>query len=461
MLRQKKMLQNNNRSLKLSFHAIFMCAALGACGTMERGWDKTTSLFSDKNVSEITEPSNDSRIDVMSYKRRIMLDETALDDVQLSEAASVTRWNQEGGDATQQKGHIKGSLLQNISEKVTVGDGNDWIVSSHAPSPVLSEQAVIAMDGRGVVTAHQRGNIRKKLWRSATLKTNTLMLVGGLATNNQLVFASNGKGIVAALDIANGNVVWQRDLGFPLRSSLRYDRGELFILTASSELIALDAGDGSLLWQHRGSDTESGIFGSTLPAISSNSVLIGYPSGELYRLDRATGQVLWADIIQNSATFAAINELTGMDANPVITERLVVAGNSNGMMVADAAGSGRRLWQQELGITHAPWISDDALYAVSHDGNLSAHNASTGVMAWYKPLRFKPEGDIISARRYGPFLLNNTLVVLDNAGYIQQYSLQGAEIRYDELLPSIAASPAFIDDAAYLLSYGSTLYKVQ
>ena len=456
----KLMYQQSNIIFKYALYSVIILLISG-CSTVERGWEKTSNMFSRKKPASITKAVNDSRIDVMSYTRRIMLDEGALENAQLAKAEPVSRWNQEGGNATQQKGHIQGSFLNNIAQKAKAGDGNDWIISSHAPSPVISDQAVIVMDGRGIITAHQRKNIKKKLWRSAAIKTKTPMLIGGLATNNQLVFASNAKGIISALDITDGHIVWKRDLGFPLRSSLRYDRGEIFVLTASSELIALSAQDGSLLWQHRGSDIESGIFGSTLPAISSNSVLVGYPSGELYRLDRTTGQVVWADIIQNSAAFSAINDLTGMDANPVITERLVIAGNSNGMMIANSAESGSRLWQQELGITHAPWVSIDALYAVSHDGNLSAHDTNTGIMAWFKKLRFKSKGKIISARYYGPFLLNKTLVALDNAGYIHQLSLDGAEIRYDALIPSLASSPAFIDDTAYMMSYGATLYQVQ
>jgi outer membrane protein assembly factor BamB len=442
-------------------YLLLLLIVLSACATLNTAWEKSTDMLTGSTPKKEEKVTNDSRIDVMSYKRRIMLDEKILEGKSLAEAEAVTQWNQEGADATQVKGHMKGTLLKEVTQDTSVGDGHDWIASSHPPSVVIAEKALFAMDGRGVVSAHKLTDIDEQLWRSAAVKSSEAMLVGGLATDNQLVFASNEQGNIAALDVVTGKTIWSRDLGFPLRSSLRYDRGQLFVMTASSELIVLNVSDGSLVWQHRGSDVESGIFGTILPAISSNSVLVIYPSGELYRIDRETGMVIWADIVQNSSTYAAIGELSGVDANPVITEQLVITGNSNGMMVANSAETGNRLWQQEFGIIHAPWVSNDTLYAISHDGNLSAHALENGVMAWYQPLKFKAEGDIVTARYYGPFLLNNTLVTLDNAGYVQQYSLEGDEVRYENIVPSVAATPSFIGDAAYIMSYGATVYKVQ
>ncbi len=431
-----------------------MLLMLGGCDTMS----SVTDLWSgDDDVTLIKQ--DDSRIDIMSDTASLNMSDDALNGLSRSSITTPQTWTQEGGIPSQYRGHINGSLLKDIVEETRVGDGNDWIPAALPSSPIVSATHVYAMDGKGIITAHERGDIDDVTWRSAALKTVQPVLIGGLALGEDALFAVHGNGTLVALSPTTGKTLWRRNVGTPIRSSLRYDSGQLFVTTVDSQLLCYDASTGAILWQHRGIGESTNLFGTSLPAIFDTHIIVAYQSGEIFKLSRYDGAIIWADALMRPRRTMAIGSFTGIDANPLATDALVISALSSGLLTAGDARNGLRIWEQPIGTRHTPWLDGDHLYIITEDSKLSALSAIDGRIGWQRALK-RTDKDI-TLRYFGPFLLNDTLIALDSEGTIHQFTPTGDAIRSEELTDSLAASPSFAGADAFLLGRDATLYHVK
>lgn len=431
--------------------AIALAFMVSGCSTVSSLWSN------DEPEATIIKEDNSNRIDIMSNVRKISTSEGALDGLSRADSMTPDIWTQEGGIPRQAQGHISGALLKKVKDKARIGDGNTWLNAALAAAPVLTDTHVFAMDGRGIITAHDISDIDDIAWRSAALKSTEDLLVGGLATDGKRLYGVIGNGQLAAFDINTGATIWKRNLGVPLRSSLRYHAGQIFLTTADSQLICYNAKEGTIQWQHRGIGETANLFGSALPAINADHVIIAYQSGELFGLRRNDGKILWADALQRQRRTMAIGNFTGIDANPILSGNGAITAASSGLIIANNVQNGRRIWEQPIGTRHAPWLDGGHLYMITEDDQLAAMSAINGKIGWIEDM---PANET-PRRFYGPFMLNDTLIVLDQLGKLYQFDVTGKIIRQDSLIGSLAASPAFVGEMAYMVGRDATLYQVK
>jgi outer membrane protein assembly factor BamB len=389
--------------------------------------------------------------------------EGALEGLGLSEAVVPEEWTQEGGGAVQVTGHMKTSLLQSVRVEATLGEGNDWLAQALAASPVVSETHVFAMDGRGVISAHAKDNVGSVAWVSDAITSDSDLLAGGLAVVDDTLYAVTGEGMLAALDAKTGAKQWVRTIGEPVRSSLRVVNTLLLVTTAESRLLAYDTAEGRLLWEHRGVGETTNLFGGASPALADNDgVLVAYASGELFRLQRDTGEMVWSDTLIRPRRTMAAGLFAGVDATPVVRDRLAIAAASSGLTIADDAVTGLRLWELPVGTTHSPWMDDAVTFLITEDGQLAALTTLKGEVGWVKPLADKAKKGDALVRYYGPYLINETIMALDSVGTLYQFgALSGDVIRRESLFSEVVASPAFVGNMAYIVGRDATLYQVQ
>ena len=94
--------------------------------------------------------------------------------------------------------------------------------------------------------------------------------------------------MVLALDAASGAELWRRQLRAPIRAAPTVIDGKVLVPTADSQLFALDAATGEVLWQHAGLFEQAGILGGASPAAADGIVVAAYASGEVVALSLAS-----------------------------------------------------------------------------------------------------------------------------------------------------------------------------
>ena len=73
-------------------------------------------------------------------------------------------------------------------------------------------------------------------------------------------------------------------LGPPVRTPPTVSQGRVFVVTPDNELQVIDADTGELLWTHRGIEEIASLLGGGGPAVSGQTVIVTYSSGEIYAL---------------------------------------------------------------------------------------------------------------------------------------------------------------------------------
>src|SRR5690349_272508 len=120
---------------------------------------------------------------------------------------------------------------------------------------------------------------------------------GGLAYDGGRLFAATGFGNVIALDAENGQELWKVETTVPVRSAPVVVDGRVYVVTQENQTQALDATDGHQLWDHHGTVESAGVLSSASVAVSGDTVVVPYSSGELFALRAQNGTPAWNDTL--------------------------------------------------------------------------------------------------------------------------------------------------------------------
>ena len=114
--------------------------------------------------------------------------------------------------------------------------------------------------------------------------------LGGSRGIADLVYVTDGRGILHGLDVATGAVRWDGSGAVSSASAATVSDGSVFVGTSVGHVVAFDAGTGVLRWEPR-SPPASEVIGS--PAVGAGLVFAASPTGGLVAIRPATGEVAW------------------------------------------------------------------------------------------------------------------------------------------------------------------------
>jgi outer membrane protein assembly factor BamB len=228
----------------------------------------------------------------------------------------------------------------------------------------------------GVVTA-LRVNDGAVLWRHASGKAGE----GSITIVDRVIYlapllppdSSASTVTIEALRASNGSPLWSRSLPIdsPLSFQLVVVSGIVFIRSDVKRIEALRASDGSSLWHY----TSQMAFVS-MPSIADGEVYVGTQDGHLSALRASDGIPLW--------TYRSLRPL---QTSPVVANGLIYLNMQKGGMDVLYANSGVLLWRYTspilaLGLYPQPLVVGGVVYVLTQDGQLSALHANNGFLIW-------------------------------------------------------------------------------
>lgn len=379
------------------------------------------------------------RIPVLSSKPQLTADAGSESiDLQLPLAINNKAWPQSGGTATSAVGQLASPQL---SGKITVdtikaGGGHDF--SSHLiPTPVIANDILYSIDGAGTVTARTVTENNALVWTYATPKSerNTEIIGGGLAYNQGTLFATLGTGAVIALDANNGTLLWERSVNSPLRAAPRAAGPLLYITTLRNQAFALDASSGRIVWEHQGGYEKAAILGSAVPATNGKIVIIPYSSGEVYGLDAGSGRELWREMLIRPSHTSSAFTIPDIKGNPVIVGDMVYITGHSGILAAINLQTGRRLWERDISSIHTPWAAGNALFMISNNTLLCIHSAD-GRIKWATPILNDDDEKSESSNWSGPVLVGGQIYIVNSEGELLSYDADSGALLNRTDIPS-------------------------
>jgi len=332
----------------------------------------------------------------------------------------------------------------------SIGRGSDDRGSLLNP-PIVGEKAIYAMNTEGEVIARSTHK-GKVLWKAElnAEEKEQLSFTGGMALGKHL-YVTAGSGDVIAYDPQTGEQIWQVNMGSPIRSAPTLAEDKLFVLTYDNHTYALSTKDGSLIWTHSSIEENLAILGGASPAVSKGIVIVPYSSGEVYALRTTDGRYLWHDSLSLNVGGDPFASLVDIEASPIIAGSTVYAVNHNGQLTAFHLGTGSRLWSTPISATQTPWVAGNMIYVVTDNNTLVAIHRQAGKVKWIADLveiletarNKKVEKSTIWA---GPILAGNRLIVNTSTGYALSFSpktgipLSAVELGDGSELPPVTAA---------------------
>jgi outer membrane protein assembly factor BamB len=402
------------------------------------------------------------RIDVILSSPHIKPDEAVAEEpVEIPDQSDLPEWlNRNEAMLTPHVG------LKGISQEQTasIGDGNSFS-RNEVPAPLVVLGRVLAMDAAGYVSAHDAKTIDKIRWvnEGAVMEDVDDVMGGGLAYAEGVVYAATGYGRLIAIDFKNGKTLWKTDVGAPVRGTpaVALEEKRVIVLTADNQTLAFDIASGEPRWEHRGIRESAGYFSSTSPVVSEGIVVASYSSGEVFAFRAETGSVLWTDTVASVSKTSAAAVFSGIDADPIVQDGVVVVTSASGQMQASALLNGRPLWQQRVGSHSTPWSAGNVLFVLSDTHDLAAIFKRDGSVRWASSLaRINVMNQDETPPLFGPILAGNAVLVTTGEGELLTYRpTDGVLLKSYELASDFATAPVIAGGALYLISKDGTLHK--
>ncbi|MEQ1651832.1 MAG: PQQ-binding-like beta-propeller repeat protein [Hyphomicrobium sp.] len=319
-------------------------------------------------------------------------------------------WAQPGGDANNAPGHL---ALNGTVRQVWTGDAGEGSSKTGRimASPIVFDGRVYTLDAAGTVTGFALSG--GKSFQVSTVPENENAAGGhggGLAAENGRLYIANGYGVAAALDPQSGKVIWQKNLGAPVRAAPTASGDKLFVITVQGRFYCLNGADGNEIWAVRGLPQQASLLTSTSPAVDGDIVVVPYPSGDLMALKVSDGSPVWSE---NLARTRQTSQMASMSdaARPAIDGGTVFAVGHAGRMVATQSKTGERLWSINVPGTQTPWVAGDTVYVVNTQGQVMALSRTDGKTRWTAQL---PDSKTWS----GPVLAGGELWLTSNKGQL-------------------------------------------
>ena len=291
----------------------------------------------------------------------------------------------------------------------TGSPGVAWQFQAGAPigsSPAVVGERAFLLSNDGVVHALDlaTGTVIWAANLGATTGSASPLVVAGL------VVIGDSSGVVHALDTESGAKRWSRQVDGPIDGAAAAVGNLVLTATEAGSVYALDARTGAVTWQ---TTLAAGVTRSV--TASADTVFVG-AEGTLYALRLSDGSILWKSPVATSGSCGTptvadglVFDSTGLDGSDPAAKGVVALDASTGAVRWRYASPTQRQ-------AYTPGVGDGRAFVVAEDGTVVALDAATGAVAW--TTKTGAENEALPALSDGLVYVptnGHTLVTLDQA----------------------------------------------
>lgn len=457
-----------NRVLKVAL-ICGVAASMASCGTLTRNLP-----FIGKKDQAGATASAGQRISVLEFEQQLA-PSAALSgrDFFLPGPQAATAWTQPGGTTENLVEHVIAAPNFQIAWKRNIGAGSARVGNVMAPI-VADNGKIFVLDGDSTVSAVS-ADTGAILWKTSVKnpeRDRSGGFGGGVAVGGGKVFVSSGYRSMSALDANTGAVVWTQAVDSPIHGAPTVAGNRVFVVDVDSQLFAFDTTTGAQDWTYRGIAEPARVMRASSPAVSGNTVVAPFASGQLVALSAVNGQAVWEETLSRTSRTSALSEVRDVAGRPVISRGMVYGVSHSGVLGALDLRSGQPKWQLPVTGVNAPLPVGDVVYAVSKSGQLITVNRDTGQVYWTRELnegRGRKEGGFLTFGRRtitpqwsGPLLASNRLVMVNSFAEAVAFDPKtGAQQTTLKLGAPAYIAPAAYNGALYVLTDNGQLICIR
>lgn len=300
---------------------------------------------------------------------------------------------------------------------------------------------------------------------------------GGLAFDGGRLYVSSGFRFMAALNAATGAVVWNTPVDTPIHAAPTVSGGRVFVVNTDNELLTFDAATGAPGWTYQALLEPARILKASSPAVTGDTVVASFASGELVALRTSNGNELWSGNLIRVSRTTAISEIRDIPGRPVIYRGDVYAGSHSGAFDAVDLRTGDARWQVPLATIDSPWAAGDVVFAVDKDGEVVCIARSSGLVYWITKLNGEKK-NVTTVGRFslrnltgrapaevlwsGPILASNRLITVSSDGRAAALDPKTGEVQGYIKLPGPALmAPIAASGMIYVVTDNGKLVAIR
>lgn len=445
-------------------------AALAGCSTVSR-------LNPFKGSGPPKEVAEGQRINIVSENEVLAPSESLKGvDFALPAPAPVADWPLPGGTLEQSVENVTAGANLSVAWRKGIGLATNRAVHITAP-PVVAAGKVFTMDAEAGVEAHDAAS-GALVWRANLRPTdnrrNREAFGGGLAFADGKLYVTSGYRFVAEVDAASGKLLWRTRTDEPIHAAPTVAGGRVMAVALDNSLLTFDQATGQAGWTYQALSEPARILAASSPAVSGDTVVASFGSGELVALRITNGNDLWDEALSRASPTSSLSEIRDIPGRPVIYRGDVFAVSHSGVFSATDLRTGQARWSLPVvGIT-TPLPAGDVVYVVTKDGRLVCASRDNGQVFWITDLNagFKPhrEGGFLRIGSHtvpkpiwsSPLLANNHLLLAGTSGELVAVNAKtGVVEKHVHLGEPVLLGPIAAGDTVYVVTDNAQLIALR
>lgn len=311
-------------------------------------------------------------------------------------------------------------------------------------APVVDNGRMYIADRKGRVVAMDAAN-GKEIW---SVKTGAL-LSAGPAAGSGLVLLGSSDAEVIALDSEDGSLRWKTEVSSEVLSQPRLDLDRVVVQTADGSIAGLDVANGQQLWINDRTVPVLTLRGTSTPAVELGLVIAGFSNGKLVAFSADKGFALWENSIAVPQGRSELERIVDIDGSPVIAGGAVYVTTYQGRIARVDIKDGNTVWERDMSSSLGLGVDFSQVYVTDDKSHVWALSRNSGATAW------KLE-TLANRGLTAPEPFSDYVVVADAEGYVHLLSRGDGQISARVELDSkgVSARPLAVGDMLYV--YGNS-----
>lgn len=444
--------------------ALAAALMLSACGTISKVGSLSPFHGKDKAAER---RAKGNRIPVISATDQVKVaDALKGQDFYLPPPVVITSWPVPGGTLAQSVEHADAGSAFTVAWRKSVGTASSRRQHVTA-TPITADGRIYVMDGGTTVSAHDPAT-GATLWHTNIRPQSKFVRTGwggGLAFADGKIFASSGLREVVELDAKTGVVGWRAFTDAPVHGAPSVSDGKVFAVDVNDELFAFDMATGVQAWTYQALTEPARMLAASSSAVSNDTLVTSFASGELVALRVANGTELWNASLSRASRTNALSEIRDIAGRPVIYKNDVFAVSHSNVFAAVDLRTGTTRWTLPLSATTTPWPSGDVVFVVDSDGQVICVSRDSGQIYWIRDLnpagkkKKKPKNKTYWS---SPILASNRLITVSSHGEAVAIDPKtGAVQRRLHLGAGVLVSPIATGNMIYLINDSAQLIAIR
>ncbi|MBK9160727.1 MAG: outer membrane protein assembly factor BamB [Nitrosomonadales bacterium] len=325
-----------------------------------------------------------------------------------------------------------------------VGDSGQNVLQ-----PAQTADAVYGVSGDGALTRLDRAT-GKQAWRIDT----GIRVSGGVGSGGGMVLIGSDKGEVLAYG-EDGKLRWKSKVSSEVLSAPQAVNGVVVVRSGDGRIAGLDAANGKRLWLYERSTPALVVRSHAGVTLQHGIAYAGFAGGKLVAINIGDGMVLWENSVSQPRGDTELERISDITSNPVADDEQVCAIAFQGRVACYGASQGGPLWNRDISSDKGMMLLRKYLYLSDADGSVIMLDKNSGSTVWKNERLFMRDTST-------PYALGDFVVVGDYEGYLHGLNREDgsfvARIKLDG--SAIGAAPVGMDNGLLVQTRDGGLYSL-